>query len=422
MDRSPTIAIIGGTIWGNRGAESMLTTTIGMINRIFPGAHFIIFSYYPVMDRQLVRDERITILSGKPISLATRHFIGAMIRAAMRLVGAKLPEGKFFKIARALSISDVLLDIGGITFSDGREKFLPFNILTIWPAMLLGVPVVKMAQAVGPFRKLINRFFAKIFLKRCCYIFARGEKTEAYLKDLKYPKEKTSTSADIAFLYKPEFSLTSENENTANTLVEKLKNVRAAGKSVVVLSPSVLVEKQSRQIGLDYIGVFLDAVNTLGTAAYHFVVVPNATREGSEKVHNNDLLVINAMKNRASEALLSVELIDWVDYDVNTAGIRRIIQQADVLVTSRYHAMIAGLCLSVPTLVIGWSHKYRETMAYFGLAEYALDFSRDDVHIAISIIDMLNKKQDIKTKIKKSLPVVRRMSELQFKYITQVLK
>ena len=88
-----------------------------------------------------------------------------------------------------------------------------------------------------------------------------------------------------------------------------------------------------------------------------------------------------------------MELIDWVDYDVNTAGIRRIIQQADVLVTSRYHAMIAGLCLSVPTLVIGWSHKYRETMAYFGLAEYALDFSRDDVHIAISIIDMLNKKQ-----------------------------
>jgi len=422
MERKPTIAIIGGTFWGNRGAESMLTTTIGMISRTFPGARFIIFSYYPVKDRQLVQDERVTILSGKPISLATRHFIGALIGAGTRLVGGKLPRGDFFKTARALSKSDVLLDIGGITFSDGREKFLPFNILTICPAMLLGVPVVKMAQAVGPFRKPLNRFFAKIFLMRCKYIFARGEKTEAYLKNLKFPKEKSTTAADIAFLYEPKFSLNCENEDMVNTLVGKLKKVREAGKSIVIFSPSVLVEKQSRQMGLDYLGGFLDAITTLGAAAHHFVVIPNATREGSEKNHNNDLLAITAMKNRAAEGSFSKESIDWVDYDVNTASIRRIIQQADVLVTSRYHAMIAGLCLSVPTLVIGWSHKYRETMVYFGIAESALDFSSDDVHTAALVVDMLSKKQDVKAKIKNSLPAVRRMSQQQFDYITQVLK
>jgi colanic acid/amylovoran biosynthesis protein len=45
-----------------------------------------------------------------------------------------------------------LIDLAGVSFIDGREKFLPFNILTILPAMLLGVPVVKFAQAMGPSR------------------------------------------------------------------------------------------------------------------------------------------------------------------------------------------------------------------------------------------------------------------------------
>ncbi len=109
----------------------------------------------------------ITILSGKPLSLATRHFFGALIGAFCKKIGAGIPKGEFFKIARALAESDVLLDIGGITFSDGREKYLPFNILSIWPAMLLGVPVVKLAQAVGPFKNPLNRFLRKDFLFRC---------------------------------------------------------------------------------------------------------------------------------------------------------------------------------------------------------------------------------------------------------------
>jgi len=422
MEGSPTIAIIGGTIWGNRGAESMLTTTIGMIRRTYPNAHFTLFSYYPEKDRQLVQDERVTILSSKPISLVTKHVFGAIFGVVLHSINVKLPRGAFFQIARALSESDVLLEIGGITFSDGREKFLPFNIFTIWPAMLLGVPVVKMAQAVGPFIKPVNRFFAKKFLWHCKFIFARGEKTELYLKNLKYPRNKTVTTADVAFLYEPKFSLSTENEEIVDILVGKLKNIRKGGKSVVIFSPSVLVEKRANQIGLDYIGELLDAMTELDAEAHHFVVIPNATRAGSEKTHNNDLLTIKTMKKRTAEGLIQLPAVDWVDYDMNTASIRRIIQQADILVTSRYHAMISGLCLNIPTLVIGWSHKYMETMAYFGLVEYALDFNQDDICIASAIMDMFSKKQDIKTKMKNSLPVVRRMSQKQFDYLTQVLK
>ena len=53
MAKEPVISIIGGTIWGNRGAESMLVTVIGQLRASFPNARFNVFSYYPAKDREL---------------------------------------------------------------------------------------------------------------------------------------------------------------------------------------------------------------------------------------------------------------------------------------------------------------------------------------------------------------------------------
>ncbi|MCD6356377.1 MAG: polysaccharide pyruvyl transferase family protein [Anaerolineaceae bacterium] len=421
MGHNPTIAIIGGTFWGNRGAESMLSTTIGLLRRSNPGARFVVFSYYPKKDRELVRDERIAILSCKPISLVTHHLLGALIASLLLKIGLEIPKGKFFKISRHLAKSDVLLDIGGITFSDGREKFLIFNILTIWPAMLLNTPVIKMAQALGPFENKINRIFANIFLKRCNFVFARGEKTGEFLRDLKFPKEKTNITPDIAFLYELDFSLSEENEKAVSKLVKKLARIKETGKKVIVFSPSILVEKRSAKKGFDYLEGFINVIRSLDVMDCHFVVIPNASRAESKKAHNNDLLTIGRMKSRLFHENLSKDNVDLIDFDINTRSIRNIIGQANLLVTSRYHAMISGLCLSIPTLVIGWSHKYWETLSYFGLDEYALDYGRDMIHLITTVEDMLSKEKEISDQITQALPEVKKKSLQQFSYLEKVI-
>jgi len=421
MAKKPVVAITGGTICGNRGAESMLTTTIGIIRRDFPDAKFNVFSYYPKKDRSLCRDKDIVILSGKPVALVTRHFLGALLAALIKAFGGKVPGSDFFKIARALDESDVLLDIGGITFSDGRFKYLPFNILTIWPAMLMGVPVVKLAQAVGPFHEFFNRLSASLFLKKCRHIFARGEKTAEFLQELGYPAEKTDLVADVAFLYQPEFSLSLENEERVAALLTKVKD---AHKPVIVFSPSILVDTQSKKKGLDYAAKFYELIERLGADRYHFVFIPNASREGSEKKHNNDLLALVEMRKRAEEGAVSVDaldVIDWVDYDINTASIRAIIATADVLVTSRYHAMISGLCLAVPTVVIGWGHKYKETMAYFNLAEYSLDFGAADMDLPGIVQTALDHKKEIHWQIEQNLVKIQDKSGIQFTFLKEEL-
>jgi colanic acid/amylovoran biosynthesis protein len=424
MAKAPVISIIGGTIWGNRGAESMLVTAIGRVRAEFPNARFNVFSYYPAKDRELVRDKAITILSGKPLSLATRHFFGALIGSLCRKMFGKLPGDEFFKIARALAESDMVLDIGGITFSDGREKYLPFNILSIWPAMMLGVPVVKMAQAVGPFKDPLNRFFAGLFLFRCGHIFARGEKTTEFLQQFNFPKDKFDTVADIAFLYQPEYSLSNENVSRVDALISHLQSVRKQGKKIIVFSPSILVESESQKKGLDYAGRFLEVIKTLGYKDFHYLYMPNATREGSDKVHNNDLLTIARMKTAWEVAQVQDQLladIEWVDYDINSDSIRRIIAQAEVLVTSRYHAMISGLALEIPTVVIGWGHKYKETMAYFELENYSLDFGASQSNLSAIISEILTNTNAIREKIKKNQPKVRSLAEKQFDYLERVL-
>jgi colanic acid/amylovoran biosynthesis protein len=424
MKEHPVISIIGGTIWGNRGAESMLVTVIGKIRKMHPGTKFYVFTYYPSKDRELVKDESVTILSGKPVSLATRHFFGALILALFNKVGIQAPKGNFFKIARAISDSDFLLDIGGITFSDGREKYLPFNILTIWPAVLLGIPVVKMAQAVGPFRHWLNRVSAKIFLFRCAHIFARGEKTAEFLRDLNFPAGKFETVSDIAFLYEPEYSLSEENTNKVDDLVSWIRQERNSGKKMLVFSPSILVEQESRKMGRDYAGKFLEVIRNLGTDSYSYVFIPNATRESSDKVHNNDLLVIKQIQELSSEAGSSAKAlsaIKWVNYDINSASIRQIIGESDLLVTSRYHAMISGLTLMIPTIVIGWGHKYRETMSYFDLEDYSLDFSDPGIDLTKTVLAILEKSSTVCTRIKTHLPEVKIKSETQFSYLSRML-
>lgn len=421
MDRSPIISITGGTVWGNRGAESMLVTSIGVLRKYFPQARFHVFSYLPKKDRELVQDEAVNILSCKPLSLPGRHLLAAILACWCKRLHIKIPKSSFFNIARALAESDVLLDVGGITFSDGREKFLPFNILTIWPAMLLDVPVVKLAQAVGPFKHACNRWCANVFLKRCQYIFARGEKSAVFLAEIGYPAQKTDTVADVAFLYRLGFSLSRENDAKVEEL---LASIRKRKRPLVVLSPSILVEQQCQKLGQDYGAKFFEIIHHLGARAYQYVFIPNATREGSQEAHNNDLVCLARLRERAHTRDLNTEELDcveWVDYDVNTSSIRKIIAGADLLITSRYHAMISGLSLAVPTLVMGWGHKYKETMEYFQMGAYSLDFGDRSADLPSMAAEAFAKRNEIRHRLREHFPAVEKKAALQFEYLKQVL-
>lgn len=423
MGSEPTIAITGATLWGNRGAEAMLVTTIGQVRARRPDARIILFSYFPRRDRALVRDSRITVIGARPKDLVLRTFPFAVLIWLAGLLRLRWPDRLLPHPARALRRCDALLDVSGISFADGREKFLPFNILLIWPAMLLGVPVIKLAQALGPFKNPLTRLSARLFLPRCRRIYARGAVTAEHLRDLGLPASKWEQAADIAFLYQPEYSLTAENEDRVDALAAKLAGLRAAGQTIIGLIPSSLVHNKTAEEGGDYPGVFARLVRDLGGPDVHFVVVPNATRQGSESSANNDLPAIAALRERLARDLpgaLGVT-VDVVDYDLNTAGSRRLFARCDAVLTSRFHAMISALALGVPPVVIGWSHKYAEVLAEFGIERFAVDFADPLADIPALVRALLDERAALSAQIAAALKPAQASAATQFTSLDALL-
>jgi polysaccharide pyruvyl transferase WcaK-like protein len=417
---SKQVALIGATCWGNRGAEAMLATSVGVIRERFPGTRFVVLSYYPDRDRQLIQSESVKVYDARPSALVLHHLPFALCDRLLRSVGLSWPSAVTPAAVLALRESNVLVDLGGISFADGRALYLPFNVLCVFPAMLLGVPVIKLAQAMGPFNRWPTRLAAKLFLSRCRHVVARGRRTLDNLKDV-MPPGRVTLAADVAFAYRPEFTLSHENDARVMASVEHL--TRNGNHRVVGLSPSMVVRDMFTRRGRDYIGLLVQLATLLVDRGFHLVVLPNATRADTHKPKNNDLIVIAELRRRLANDWPTDRLaqVTWVDFDVNTHGIRRLVSCCEVLVTSRFHAMIAAVSTQTPVLVVGWSHKYVEVLEAFGLQEYVANPETSSQQVAAMLDKLLLQAGSVSQRMAQMFPDMRESALRQFDVLETVL-
>jgi len=419
MDKK-NVAIIGGSFWGNRGAAAMLETTIGKIREINPNTNFSIFSPYPKIDQSLVGEETFTYLDSKPLALIILN-IKAIFFWFFTKIGLNINPSNDLK---TILEAHVFLDIGGITFADGRMVFLPYNILTILPAFLFRIPVIKLSQAAGSFNNSIIRFFAKIFLPKCDFVFARGAKTLDFLHDLGLSKEKVSIAMDVAFLYDKNYCQTNENNYSTQQIYDLLIEKKDQTIPIVGISPSVLVMEKMGSNDTDYAKYLVDVIKkTSFQQDVHFVVFPNASREKSKKKRNNDIIAIEEIQNRARlELPLAIyNNITWMTFDVDTKGIEKIISILDILITSRFHAMVFSLKLTIPTIVIGWSHKYHEVMKFFNQEAFVFDYKDPNQSFEEIFSEILLKNSKYRNQIMEFLPEAKQLSQNQFDYLKRFL-
>ena len=413
------VAIVGGTLWGNRGAEAMLVTTIGQIRRRIPDARFMVFSYYPDRDARLCNDPTIEFYNCRPLNLGLRIFPLSMLACFFAVFGIRLPSFMLGRETNALRDADVLCDVGGITFCDGRELFLLYNVLSIVPAMLMGVPVVKMSQALGPFQNPINRFLARRILPQCHHSFARGSVTEAHLRELGVNNACWSAASDVAFSFAPEFSLSRENSERLSKL-ESRYNARSGEtfQTLAVIPSSLVMQKNS-----SYIDCLVEFIRDIIIAKNHVMLLPNATRDGSGKTRNNDLVAIKQIVDTLSVQHPEVlRHVTAVDFDANTEGLRRLMRHADVLVTSRFHGMVAALATAIPTVVIGWSHKYAEVLARFNCEELSIDHQTSQADLTPRVLRVLANQATHRQRLLEELPGVKADSERQFDFVCDLLE
>jgi hypothetical protein len=73
---------------------------------------------------------------------------------------------------------------------------------------------------------------------------------------------------------------------------------------------------------------------------------------------------------------------------------------------------------------VGWSHKYREVLDDFGLAEYGMDSSTLSTpsDILANVAHCLAEKTSIEAQIREALPAVKERSALNFSIIAQAAR
>ena len=371
--------IIGGALSGNKGAAGMIIALMQNLSIRYPGARFTLMSYYPKSDQRLNHYPDLEIVSATPLALMLLIPVTVM---AFLLRIFHLPLGALRQIQaiRAISECDLYLEAAGVSFVDGREKFLPLNILWLFLPLALGKPIVKVSQAIGPFNNPINRVLAKVFLPRVRLICARGGQTEAFL--LGHGIRNYKVFPDAAF----SLNLTDAREDLSQRYMFPRK-----GKYLVGISPSQVVYGKCLRKGIDYPAVMARFADHLISQRYDVVLLPHSAREGSSKTRNNDLPVMEKIYNR----MTSKDAVCVVREELTPSELRILIGQLDFFVASRFHAMISALCMKVPTLVFGWSHKYAEVLDDFELTETALDYSNLSFEVVLDRFLFLEKERDL---------------------------
>lgn len=404
------VSIVGAALSANKGAAAMLETVIAKLPSTMGECSFDILTTYPQADLlKIPHGRHIRVVGLQPLRLALVEIPIAILARVVRLMGLPLTWVRS-RGCRSILDSAVVVDVAGISFVDGRGVPITiYNALMTGLSLLLGVPTVKAAQAMGPFMSQPNRFLAKLVLPRLSAVCARGVRTREFLDSLHL--KNVSTVADLAF------SL-DESVTLPQSVLDALSPL---GEDFVVVMPSSVLKGLYQSTGGNYLAAMVALIREIrATTGLGVVVAPHSYRVGHPEGRMNDGPICQQVVAEFSDDLLVV----GIDEDLSAGELRHLIALGQVLVTSRFHAMISGLSTATPTVVVGWSHKYREVLDDFDLLDFGLDaaaLSSPQV-IVSKVMECITDKNTITSRILDALPGVRDKSALNFKIIGEMAR
>ena len=390
---TPYVAVVGAALSANKGAASMLLALADNIDEVVPGGRLVSLSTYPQADGREAGASKIDIVDYRPRTMVLLHLPLAILAGIARLLGG---SGRTFMRTRALRIlrdAEVVADLAGISFSDGRGlPTLVYNSLMTGIPLMIGAPVVKCSQAIGPLQRFDTRLAARLVLPRLNRVVARGRGTFDHLES--FGLSNVVEGSDLAFLMD-----TDENDDqTAGGFVDDLSS------GFFLVSASSVVEELCDREGIDYPRLMADLIKRLvAETGLSAVLVAHSARPGHPKSRMNDLPVISEIGELLSDAKVKA-----VEESLDPRVLRALIARSEFLLASRFHAMISGLATGTPTVVVGWSHKYREVMQEFGLEDFVVAFSEFNVETLVEISTTAwQRRGDVSNQIQAALPTVR---------------
>ncbi len=407
------ILISGASLSGNADGRALLDTIAEGIRAGIPDASFTVLCKYPKDDLPLCEKFGYGAYSFTTVQQLLHCVPFYVFGKLWRLLGLNPARLPMSKAIRSYFEHDVMVDLTGISFCDDRS-FTGLIINTLWflPALVSGVDTVKTACSMGPFRKWYVRFAARRVLPSVKALVARGD-TSAELTRAFLPGRHIHNLPDVAFCLTPCSSARKDEILRAHGL---------EGQKYAVIGPSYVVDGLAGH-ELNMAVFTAAALAVKERTGLKLLLVPHSRAHSAAlgvDSASDDANVCRALAARLAARGVEAEVLDEI---LDAHELKGVIGGAEFAIASRYHLLIASVSSGVPSLALGWSHKYEDMFRLFGLEKWAVKYGEFSEALAKEkTLSFLENIRGIKAALDAGLPGVCAQSRKNSALICELLK
>lgn len=329
-----TVIEVAGAYSGNLGSRLMLHSVATELRRASPPVELAVWGgtvgpddvwanrLHRVVTDRARAGPRWSLLAA-PLRLGGRS--GAELRQAHGLVSPSELDG--------------LVDISGFALSDQRGPARAEQYARLVEShAAAGRPVVLLPQSFGPFDDPAVAAPSARAVRAADLVVARDGRSVEHLDSLGVDGTTVMRSPDITFGV-------------------AVPARRAAGGGVVLLVPNrrVVTDRRTSWTHDTYVRALAAAADAAAAGGRRVGVLLHSAEQGDADIADAVVRAAGVRVERIAPAA--------------PVAAKEHLAAADAVVASRYHAAVGALSAGVPTVVVGWSHKYAELLADLGLPE-----------------------------------------------------
>jgi colanic acid/amylovoran biosynthesis protein len=368
----PKILITNTNVSWNKGSAAQVVSVVCSLRKFVPEVMFTLLSYCPELDLKWCSRHGINVVGYASkryhkkrmllLLYSIRLFFTVLYCALcslLRVMDLNIKDvTKYDKYARAYAEADLILDLSGDSFTNWKGHHAIINVLAVLPALLLKKPVVFFSQSIGPFNYWTLPM-ARFCLNNSNLVVTREDVTKHYLEHIGVNERRLCLAADCAFLLEPA---------PFARILKILQEYGISGRELplIGISVSVLMMEHAGASPVNaYLSIMSRLVDYIAESKNAYVVlIPHviAPREWGPDDRYAIRRVHRLLKNKRKVTI--------IENDYGPRELKGIIGQCDLFIGCRMHADIAALSQGIPTIAIGWSHKYYGIMKRLGMEEY----------------------------------------------------
>lgn len=412
------VLLLNANYSSNMGSAAQIASTVELLKTKIPDAHFCLLSYYPKKDSVFANKIGLNIVGYDTqkakntlgvlriyLYYLLKSIIFSIIYSLYNLFSGKNTFFLHEQIFDEFLKSDLVIDLSGDSFADSKGGWSPINCLTMFNAIILKKSLILYSQSIGPF-KLYTRSLAKFCLNHSNAIIVRENISYKYLKKLGIHAPIFET-ADCAFLLRSDENIIREKENI---------NIKSDGTCYIGVSVNSYEDDKNQK----YVTEMSNFLNYI-IKKYHanIIFIPHSFPNVEGNTNGDDRVTGRKIYNK----IIYKNCAYFIDNIYGPCELKGIIKECDLFIGCRMHACIAALSNCIPTITIGWCHKYYGIMHKLGQEQYVLDYKKLSRSELESKFDLFWKDKDkIKEELRKAALIQKKLAKSNGTIVLELLR